>query len=412
MHSVANAPGQRQVCGIGKRQGDHGKYEANYRCCLPALAGFVSPHSVGPDTRNVPLGQARLKAIDRALAKPTWNDVGRPSVSWLSSVGLLFMNPFIITFIAAGLLLGCATSPSQQASTAIVDPPAVSIHQAAWKGDVESIEQHCAAGTDVNLRNKWNATPLHYATRAGKAAAAERLVASGANVDAKNNEGVTPLHYSASGVHRAIVALLIAKGAKVNGQDAEGLTPLHRAARGGHRDTIDLLVAKGAEVNAKNSAGLTPLELADENAAELLRRHGGKSAVKLGALSDDAANGNVESVKQHLAGGADVNGKDDLGRTPLYRAAYNGHTEIAGLFLAGGADADARDENGWTPLHGAAYKGHLEIVAALLAKKAAVNAKDVDGDTPLDWAKNKPEIAALLRKHGGKTGAELKAEGK
>jgi len=82
------------------------------------------------------------------------------------------------------------------------------------------------------------------------------------------------------------------------------------------------------------------------------------------------------------------------------------------VLLAKGADADTRDENGWTPLHGGAYKGHLEMVAALLAKKAEVNAKDVDGDTPLDWAKNKPEIAALLRKHGGKTGAELKAAGK
>ena len=29
-------------------QGDHGRCRANYRCCLPALAGFVSPHSVGP----------------------------------------------------------------------------------------------------------------------------------------------------------------------------------------------------------------------------------------------------------------------------------------------------------------------------------------------------------------------------
>jgi hypothetical protein len=36
----------------------------------------------------------------------------------------------------------------------------------------------------------------------------------------------------------------------------------------------------------------------------------------------------------------------------------------------------------------------------------------VEGQTPLDWAKNKPEIAALLRKHGGKTSEELKAEGK
>ncbi len=50
--------------GIEKRQGDHGKHEANCRCCLPALAGFVSPHSVGPDTRNVSSCQVRLKAID------------------------------------------------------------------------------------------------------------------------------------------------------------------------------------------------------------------------------------------------------------------------------------------------------------------------------------------------------------
>ena len=33
-------------------QGDHGRYGANYRCCLPALAGFVSPHSMGPDAQN------------------------------------------------------------------------------------------------------------------------------------------------------------------------------------------------------------------------------------------------------------------------------------------------------------------------------------------------------------------------
>ena len=39
-----------------------------------------------------------------------------------------------------------------------------------------------------------------------------------------------------------------------------------------------------------------------------------------------------------------------------------------------------------------------------------VNAKDNDGDTPLSYAKG--EIADLLRKHGCKTGAELKAEGK
>jgi hypothetical protein len=39
-----------------------------------------------------------------------------------------------------------------------------------------------------------------------------------------------------------------------------------------------------------------------------------------------------------------------------------------------------------------------------------VNAQDEDGGTPLFYTSN-PEIADLLRKHGGKTGEELKAEG-
>ena len=36
-----------------KCQGDHGGCLANYRCCLPALAGFVSPHSMGPGAMNL-----------------------------------------------------------------------------------------------------------------------------------------------------------------------------------------------------------------------------------------------------------------------------------------------------------------------------------------------------------------------
>ena len=109
-----------------------------------------------------------------------------------------------------------------------------------------------------------------------------------------------------------------------------------------------------------------------------------------------------------MAAGTDVNAKDELERTPLYRAAYNGHREIIELLITKGADLDVKDGNGWTPLHGAAYKGYERIVALLIARGAHLNAKDADGDTPLDWAKNKPETAELLRKLGGKTGSVLK----
>ena len=92
-----------------------------------------------------------------------------------------------------------------------------------------------------------------------------------------------------------------------------------------------------------------------------------------------AKDGNIKAVKQHLDAGTDVNAKDKYGRTPLHEAAWSSHKEVGELLIAAGAD---------------------------------VNAKDEIGRVPLDWAKYKPETADLLRKHGGKTRAELKAEGK
>ena len=104
------------------------------------------------------------------------------------------------------------------------------------------------------------------------------------------------------------------------------------------------------------------------------------------SIHDAAREGNIEAVKQHIAAGTDVNAKDDALE--------------------------------WTPLFMAAGKGHKEIVELLLANGAEVNAKDDDGETPLDVATRSKhpnasaETADLLRKHGGKTGEELKAEGK
>ena len=66
------------------------------------------------------------------------------------------------------------------------------------------------------------------------------------------------------------------------------------------------------------------------------------------------------------------------------------------------------------PLHCAAGGGHMEVAELLLANGADVNAKNKDNRTPLDKAiqRNHTKTADLLRKHGGKTGEELKAEGK
>jgi ankyrin repeat protein len=63
-----------------------------------------------------------------------------------------------------------------------------------------------------------------------------------------------------------------------------------------------------------------------------------------------AQNGH-EAVVKLLAGKADVDSKDESGRTPLSLAAENGHEAVVKLLLAGKADVDSKDsEYGQTPL--------------------------------------------------------------
>ena len=95
------------------------------------------------------------------------------------------------------------------------------------------------------------------------------------------------------------------------------------------------------------------------------------------ALIQAAATGNVEAIKKAIADGADVNVKAVGGGTLLFIAAHEGHREVAELLIAEGAD---------------------------------VNETNGSGEAPLDYAKG--ETAELIRKHGGKTGEELKAVGK
>ena len=128
-----------------------------------------------------------------------------------------------------------------------------------------------------------------------------------------------------------------------------------------------------------------------------------------------ARKGNIKAVKKHLAAGAHVNAKNESGWTPLQQAIWGGHNEIAELLIANGADVNTTTDGGrWTPLHESARSNRKVIAKLLINKGADVNAMNKYVETPLDLAieLKKNKTAALLRKHGDKTGEELKAEEK
>ena len=89
---------------------------------------------------------------------------------------------------------------------------------------------------------------------------------------------MTPLCHATSWCHNEVAELLIAKGADVNAKNDNGVTPSHLAAQKGHNEVVELLIVKGADVNAKTESGGTPLDYAiDDETANLLRKHGGKT---------------------------------------------------------------------------------------------------------------------------------------
>ena len=284
------------------------------------------------------------------------------------------MKHLLLTTIAAVLLMGCGDS-----LTGFLD---TKLRSAVRVGSVDDVKKAIANGANVNAKSPSGSTHLHAAAQYGHMEIVQLLISKGANVKAKTDKGSTPLHSAAANEHKDIAELLITKGADVNAKSNEGTTPLHRATgtgwRGGY-EIAKLLISKGADVNAKDyKYNWTPLHNA-------------------------AREGRKETIRILISNGADVHAKSNDGTTPLHAAANGRRSQRA--------RPGQRNNNG---ISGEQIADLLIIVETLIAKRADVNAKTDKGTTPLDRAilgKNK-ETADLLRKHGGKTGEELKTEGK
>ncbi|RLN72587.1 hypothetical protein BBJ28_00024486 [Nothophytophthora sp. Chile5] len=108
-----------------------------------------------------------------------------------------------------------------------------------------------------------------------------------------------------------------------------------------------------------------------------------ENAEEMQTLVEAARSGSVQSVKQALEFGDDVNTLSSDHWTALMAASEEGHADVVELLLANKASVDTQRPNGDTALYIACYYGQVGVVRALLASGAAIELADDRGFTAL-----------------------------
>ena len=223
------------------------------------------------------------------------------------------------TLTGAGALLCCVAIAAGQ-TTAPVDLDLVA---AARRGDCRAVEGLLKKKANPNARDDEGATALVRAALVCQPNVLTQLLDSGADINASDEQGRTPLVFAIqrdppdkdfARRQMEVIKLLLSRKANPSLKDADGNTVIHYAARQRNVDVLKMMLALGVPADGRNKDGATPLFV---------------------AASDGREPQNVQAL---IAAGADVNAKDNYGRTVL---AVTTSRDIASLLEARGARAEA-----------------------------------------------------------------------
>jgi ankyrin repeat protein len=268
------------------------------------------------------------------------------------------------------------------------------LHWAAQKGDAEMAQLLIYAGANLRAATRIGGyTPLFMAGEAGQAKVIDVLLKAGADAKAVAMDGFTPLMMAAMGGDSESVQLLLDAGADPNAAESErGQTPLIFAAAFDHPEAIKLLLAHGAKPDTASKI-VQPLQLQ--------QRADGGGAVAVVPTPQKPANGQTpqnnnaqqqaqqaqQAQQQQQMNGADAGtkggGNPKAGLTPLMYAARQGNIESARTLLDGGANIDAGSADHSTALLLAVINGHFDFAKEMIDRGADVNIRSMDGATPL-----------------------------
>lgn len=144
---------------------------------------------------------------------------------------------------------------------------------------------------------------------------------------------------------------------------------LIRAAEQGDTPTVLKLLSNGADINGQDARGRTPVMAAT---------HGNR----------------VATVKALIQAGADINLRDNMRDNPFLYSGAEGLLDILKLTIAAGADPELTNRYGGTALIPAAQRGHVENVREILLHTKV----DINHINKLGWT---ALLEAIVHTDGG-----------
>ena len=254
-----------------------------------------------------------------------------------------------------------------------------SLALAVQEGHVKPMTMLLENGANVDRCNVSGTAPLFLACSNGDEEAVKVLVEHGADVNLRKRQtGATPLHAAVRRGASDVCRFLLCHGADANIADESGATPLLAAVE-------QEAPPQGSPQRTRRRRGrrIEPLRDFPETLRDALCETllaGGADADQTSEnhtpLTASCQRGSLVFAKRLLDVGADANSVDGQGRPPLLVAASlpEGPDELCELLLQKGAQVDGTDAKGATPLHAAVYRGRLGLVRLLLSHGADVNA--------------------------------------
>ncbi|XP_054741145.1 uncharacterized protein LOC129246389 isoform X1 [Anastrepha obliqua] len=206
-------------------------------------------------------------------------------------------------------------------------------------GHVEKIAKMCAKGLDPNFHcPESGETPLTVATGAKKPnKLLIALVNGGALLDYRTKDGTTALHRAVEKDSLEAVTTLLELGASPNYKDARGITPLYISiTRKCDSKVTESLLHDHATLGIQDTQGWNEVHQAC--------RHG-----------------LVHHLEHLLFYGADMDGRNASGNTPLHVCAVNNQEACARMLLFRGTQRAALNYANQTPYQVAVIAGNMEL---------------------------------------------------